>query len=80
MADLLEQVLARSGYMEMLEAERTIESQGRMENLQELVGVAREYEARGEQQVEAGSLTDFLQEISLYTDQDAIDEDAAGSR
>ena len=32
----------------MLEAERTIEAQGRMENLQELVGVAREYEARGE--------------------------------
>jgi|tagenome__1003787_1003787.scaffolds.fasta_scaffold20981835_4 DNA helicase-2/ATP-dependent DNA helicase PcrA len=73
-ADLLERVLAESGYMEMLEAERTIESQGRMENLQELVGVAREYEARGEE-VESGSLSDFLQEISLYTDQDAIDDE-----
>jgi len=73
-ADLLEQVLADTGYMEMLAAERTIESQGRTENLQELVGVAREYEARGEE-VETGSLSDFLQEISLYTDQDAIDEE-----
>src|SRR5262249_15503602 len=42
-ADLLERVLRETGYFEMLEAERTIESQGRMENLQELVGVAREY-------------------------------------
>jgi DNA helicase-2/ATP-dependent DNA helicase PcrA len=73
-ADLLDQVLADSGYMEMLAAERTIESQGRTENLQELVGVAREYEARGEE-VETASLSDFLQEISLYTDQDAMNED-----
>ena len=78
MADLLEQVLAESGYAEMLEAERTIESQGRMENLQELVGVAREYEARGEEAEEGGSLADFLQEISLYTDQDASTRSAAG--
>ena len=43
-ATLLEKVLADVGYVAMLEAERTIESQGRLENLQELVGVAREYE------------------------------------
>ena len=42
-AELVEQVLARSGYMESLEAERTIEARGRIENLQELVGVAREW-------------------------------------
>ena len=41
--ELIEEVLARSGYMESLEAERTIEAQGRMENLQELVSVAREW-------------------------------------
>ena len=44
---LLEKALVESGYMEMLEADRTIEAQGRMENLQELVGVAQEYEERG---------------------------------
>ncbi len=43
--DLLESVLEETGYMEALEAERTIEAQGRMENLQELVGVAREFDA-----------------------------------
>ena len=40
-------MLERSGYLEALEAERTIEAQGRIENLQELVGVAREYQAGG---------------------------------
>ena len=38
-------VLERSGYLDALEAERTIEARGRIENLEELVGVAREYEA-----------------------------------
>src|SRR5881396_1669239 len=67
-AELLERVLDRSGYREALEAERTIESQGRLENLQELVGVAQEYQHTA---VEP-SLSGFLQEISLYSDQDAI--------
>ena len=66
--DLLERVLARSGYIEALEAERTIEAQGRIENLQELVGVAQEYQATAAEP----SLSSFLQEISLYSDQDAI--------
>ena len=61
-------MLERSGYVESLEAERTIEAQGRMENLQELVGVGREYL----QQAQEPSLSGFLQEISLYSDQDAI--------
>ena len=43
-AELVERVLERSGYLEALEAERTIEARGRIENLEELVGVAREYE------------------------------------
>ena len=38
-------MLDRSGYLDALEAERTIEAQGRIENLQELVGVAQEYQA-----------------------------------
>ena len=40
--ELIEEVLARSGYMESLEAERTIEAQGRIENLHELVALSRE--------------------------------------
>jgi DNA helicase-2/ATP-dependent DNA helicase PcrA len=65
---LLEAVLERSGYLEALEAERTIEARGRIENLQELVGVTKEYV----EQAQEASLSGFLQEISLYSDQDAL--------
>src|SRR6266446_5489819 len=67
-SELLERTLERSGYLEALEAERTIEALGRLENLQELVGVAREYQETAEEP----SLSHFLQEISLFSDQDSI--------
>jgi DNA helicase-2/ATP-dependent DNA helicase PcrA len=75
-ATIVEAVLDRSGYIESLEAERTIEARGRIENLEELIGVAREYDAGGEER----SLSGFLQEISLYSDQDALrgDEEDGG--
>jgi DNA helicase-2/ATP-dependent DNA helicase PcrA len=74
-ATIVEAVLDRTGYLEALEAERTIEASGRIENLEELIGVAREYDAAAEEP----SLSGFLQEISLYSDQDAIrDEDDGG--
>jgi DNA helicase-2/ATP-dependent DNA helicase PcrA len=66
--EVIERVLERSGYLDALRAERTIEAQGRMENLQELVGVAQEYQQTSPEP----SLSGFLQEISLYSDQDAI--------
>jgi DNA helicase II / ATP-dependent DNA helicase PcrA len=71
--ELIEEVLQRSGYMESLEAERTIEAQGRIENLQELVSVAREWR----EQAEDATLSAFLQEVSLYSDQDAIRGDGS---
>jgi DNA helicase-2/ATP-dependent DNA helicase PcrA len=71
--ELIEEVLQRSGYMESLEAERTIEAEGRIENLQELVSVAREWR----EQTEDTTLSAFLQEISLYSDQDAIRGEAS---
>ena len=66
--ELIERVLEQSGTVEALEAERTIESQGRVENLQELVSLAREWQ---EQNTEP-TLSSFLQEVSLYSDQDTI--------
>ncbi len=66
--ELIERVLEQSGYMDSLEVERTIEAQGRIENLQELVSLAREWmESAAEP-----TLSSFLQEVSLYSDQDAI--------
>jgi ATP-dependent DNA helicase UvrD/PcrA len=71
--ELVERVLERSGYLESLEAERTIEAQGRIENLQELVGVGREWTETAQEP----TLSGFLQEISLYSDQDAIRGDGS---
>jgi DNA helicase-2/ATP-dependent DNA helicase PcrA len=44
-AQLIKELLQETGYLEALEAERTIEAQGRIENLEELVNVAAEFDA-----------------------------------
>jgi DNA helicase-2/ATP-dependent DNA helicase PcrA len=69
--ELLQEVLSRSGTLDAYEAERTIEARGRIENLEAFVDGAREYV----QQAEEPTLSGFLQEISLYSDQDALDSD-----
>src|SRR5262249_47086719 len=77
LADLLKAPLERSGYFDSLRAERTIEAEGRIENLEELIGVAAEFDANRE--VEGPSaispMEEFLQAISLYTDQDDLKRD-----
>jgi DNA helicase-2/ATP-dependent DNA helicase PcrA len=70
-ARMVEAAFTDSGYMAELEAERTIESMGRVENLKELVGVAREFEARQPE----GTLADFLEQVALFTEQDDYDEE-----
>ena len=69
--ELLGQVLERSGTIEAYEAERTIEARGRVENLEAFVDGAREYQLAAEEP----TLSGFLQEISLYTEQDALDDE-----
>src|SRR5207302_8888228 len=59
--------------LEALEAERTIEAQGRIENLQELVEVGREFDASAE--AGEGGLDLFLQQIALVSDADARRDD-----
>jgi DNA helicase-2/ATP-dependent DNA helicase PcrA len=72
-AQVLSGVLERTGYLDALRAERTIEAQGRIENLDELVNVAAEYDvADGD----GHSLGDFLQQVSLVADADTRDDDA----
>ena len=78
-SETLEAVLTETGYFESLEAERTIEAEGRVENLRELIGVAGEFDTNrlveGESDVPA--LDEFLQQISLYTDQDKLETDTS---
>jgi DNA helicase-2/ATP-dependent DNA helicase PcrA len=70
-ARMVEAAFTESGYLAELEAERTVESLGRVENLKELVGVAREFEARQPE----GTLADFLEQVALLTEQDEYDEE-----
>jgi DNA helicase-2/ATP-dependent DNA helicase PcrA len=70
-AELLEETLQESGYLDALRAERTIESEGRIENLEELVSVAREYEATAEEP----SVEEFLQQVALFSEQDNLKSD-----
>ena len=74
--DLLEAVLSQTGYIETLEAERTIEAQGRIENLEELVSVGREFDATAEAGQDA--LDVFLQQIALVADADSRKDEDEG--
>jgi len=63
-AELVRTLLDESGYTAMLQAERSAESAGRLENLSELSRAMEEYE----------SLGDFLEHVSLVMDNDAADD------
>ncbi|HEY2398634.1 MAG TPA: UvrD-helicase domain-containing protein [Solirubrobacteraceae bacterium] len=71
--DLIEAMVTQSGYIEALEAERTIEAQGRIENLQELIEVGHEFDARVSEGED--TLGVFLQEVSLVADADTRTDD-----
>jgi DNA helicase-2/ATP-dependent DNA helicase PcrA len=73
-AELLEETLHETGYLEALEAERTIEAQGRIENLEEFVRVAREYDGMAADGEDAGA-AEFLQQIALLADADQLRDD-----
>ena len=66
--ELIQAVYDRTGTIDAFEAERTIEARGRIENLEAFVDGAREYVSAAEEPTLAG----FLQEISLFSDQDAL--------
>jgi DNA helicase II / ATP-dependent DNA helicase PcrA len=71
--DLLESLLDDTGYVDALKAERTIEAQGREENLAELVEYAREFDATAEP--EQDTLDVFLQTVALVADADTRTDD-----
>jgi DNA helicase II / ATP-dependent DNA helicase PcrA len=74
-SQVLEAVLEQTGYLAELAADGSIEAEGRVDNLQELVSVAREFEER----VVDGTVADFLEQVSLVADADSIpDPDGTG--
>jgi DNA helicase-2/ATP-dependent DNA helicase PcrA len=63
-AELVRAVMDESGYTAMLQAERSTEAAGRLENLSELVRALEDYETLG----------DFLEHVSLVMDNDNADD------
>jgi DNA helicase-2/ATP-dependent DNA helicase PcrA len=66
--DVVEAVLDRTGYVEELRASSDPQDEGRVENLEQLVSVAREFEETRPE----GTLGDFLEQVALVADADQI--------
>jgi DNA helicase-2/ATP-dependent DNA helicase PcrA len=70
-AQFLQETLEETGYFEALRAERTIEAQGRIENLEALIDAAREYDARAE----TPNVEEWLQQLALFAAGDDLQDD-----
>lgn len=68
--NLIEDILEETGYKKELEAEGEIESQTRLENIEELINKAVSYTENSEHP----DLSEFLEEVALVADVDSLDE------
>jgi DNA helicase II / ATP-dependent DNA helicase PcrA len=68
--ELVEEVLDKSGYREMLKAEKTLEAQSRLENIDEFLSVTKHFENVSEDK----SLIAFLTDLALISDIDQLNE------
>jgi DNA helicase-2/ATP-dependent DNA helicase PcrA len=71
-AQLIEDILVKSGYLAELQASRDPQDETRIENLHEFEAVAREFEDRLDGESAAGRLVDFLEQVALVADADSI--------
>ncbi|OES45304.1 DNA helicase PcrA [Domibacillus iocasae] len=67
-SELVEQVIDRTGYVDMLAAEKTIESQTRIENIEEFLSVTKSFEESSEDK----TLITFLTDLALVADIDQL--------
>ncbi|KON85615.1 ATP-dependent DNA helicase PcrA [Sporosarcina globispora] len=69
--ELVEELLEKSGYRDMLIAEKSIEAQSRLENIDEFLSVTKNFEEASEDK----SLIAFLTDLALVADIDKLDDD-----
>ena len=77
-AAILEAVLDETGYLRELERSNDPQDESRVENLRELVNVAREFEEQRAGLGEPASLDDFLEQVSLVADADEVPDASGG--
>ncbi|ATH62271.1 ATP-dependent DNA helicase UvrD/PcrA [Staphylococcus pasteuri] len=73
-SEIVEEVLVKSGYRDMLDREQTLESRSRLENLDEFMSVPKDYEENTP--LEEQSLINFLTDLSLVADIDEADTES----
>ncbi|MGE7930035.1 DNA helicase PcrA [Lysinibacillus xylanilyticus] len=71
--EIVEQVIDKSGYRAMLQNEKTIEAESRLENIEEFLSVTKSFEERSDDK----SLIAFLTDLALIADIDALDKEDA---
>jgi len=69
--ELVEQVIEKTGYRAMLQNEKTIEAESRLENIEEFLSVTKAFEERNDDK----SLIAFLTDLALVADIDALEKD-----
>lgn len=76
-SELLEQILGRTRYVEILQEEKTVESQSRIENIEEFFSVIEDFQEHyspAENTGDTPPLTAFLESITLMTDLDKMED------
>lgn len=68
--ELTEEILEKTEYREMLKAEKSIEAQSRLENIDEFLSVTKNFEQKSEDK----SLVAFLTDLALIADIDQLDQ------
>ncbi len=75
-SEFVEQVIEKTGYLAALEQQHTMEADARIENIQEFISVAKQFEQdRLEEESEVSPLLQFLTDLSLVSDADSDDGD-----
>ncbi|WP_456276915.1 DNA helicase PcrA [Bacillus sp. AK128] len=69
--ELVEEVLTKTGYRDMLKNEKTIEAQSRLENIDEFLSVTKNFEEKNDDK----TLISFLTDLALVADIDQVDEE-----
>lgn len=73
--ELVEEVIEKSGYRDMLKAEKSLEAESRLENIEEFLSVTKSFEAQNNDK----SLVAFLTDLALVADIDQLDNEGAAS-
>ncbi|WP_114570592.1 DNA helicase PcrA [Exiguobacterium flavidum] len=76
LSELVEEVLEKTGYRAVLKEEKTLEAQSRLENINEFITVAQNFEKESDDK----SIIAFLTDLTLVADVDSLDESDPGEQ